>query len=76
MKFLEKDELAHFHGQAESMRPFEHIMKWNRSFTIRDYALKSMEQMVRARAQNIKSGWKSIFVVVSRFPSSFFIFFS
>jgi len=66
MKFLEKDELAHFHGQAESMRPFEYIVKHNRSFTIRDYALKSLEQMIRARAQNIKSGWKSIFVVVSR----------
>jgi len=66
MKFLEKDELAHFHGQAESLRPFEYIVKFNRSFTIRDYALKSIEQMVRARAPNIKSGWKSILVVVSR----------
>lgn len=66
MKFLERDELGHYHTQTEFFKPFESIMKHSKSPAIREFALKSIEQMIRARASNIKSGWKSIFLIYSR----------
>ncbi|TMS16212.1 Brefeldin A-inhibited guanine nucleotide-exchange protein 1 [Larimichthys crocea] len=41
MKFLEKGELANFRFQKDFLRPFEHIMKKNRSPTIRDMVVRS-----------------------------------
>ena len=67
MKFLERDELGHYHTQTEFLKPFEVIMKHSKSVAIREFALKSLEQMIRARAKNIKSGWKSIFLIYSRY---------
>ncbi|XP_041422402.1 brefeldin A-inhibited guanine nucleotide-exchange protein 1 isoform X1 [Xenopus laevis] len=63
MKFLEKGELAHFRFQKDFLRPFEHIMKKNRSPTIRDMVVRCIAQMVNSQAANIRSGWKNIFSV-------------
>ncbi|KAM4622378.1 brefeldin A-inhibited guanine nucleotide-exchange protein 2 [Discoglossus pictus] len=63
MKFLEKDELANFRFQKDFLRPFEHIMKKNRSPTIRDMVIRCIAQMVNTQAGNIRSGWKNIFAV-------------
>ncbi|XP_061487342.1 brefeldin A-inhibited guanine nucleotide-exchange protein 2 isoform X2 [Rhineura floridana] len=63
MKFLEKGELANFRFQKDFLRPFEHIMKKNRSPTIRDMAIRCIAQMVNSQAANIRSGWKNIFTV-------------
>ncbi|XP_074643889.1 brefeldin A-inhibited guanine nucleotide-exchange protein 1-like [Tubulanus polymorphus] len=63
MKFLEKGEFAHFRFQKDFLRPFEHIMKKNRSPTIRDMVVRCVAQMVNSQAGNIKSGWKNIFSV-------------
>ncbi|XP_054960832.1 brefeldin A-inhibited guanine nucleotide-exchange protein 2 isoform X3 [Pan paniscus] len=63
MKFLEKGELANFRFQKDFLRPFEHIMKKNRSPTIRDMAIRCIAQMVNSQAANIRSGWKNIFAV-------------
>lgn len=63
MKFLEKGELANFRFQKDFLRPFEYIMKKNRSLTIRDMVVRCVEQMVNSQPQNIKSGWKNIFSV-------------
>ncbi|XP_053572906.1 brefeldin A-inhibited guanine nucleotide-exchange protein 2 [Bombina bombina] len=63
MKFLEKDELANFRFQKDFLRPFEHIMKKNRSPTIRDMVIRCISQMVNTQAGNIRSGWKNIFAV-------------
>ncbi|XP_053309569.1 brefeldin A-inhibited guanine nucleotide-exchange protein 2-like [Spea bombifrons] len=63
MKFLEKDELANFRFQKDFLRPFEHIMKKNRSPTIRDMVIRCIAQMVNSQAGNIRSGWKNIFAV-------------
>ncbi|KAM3923498.1 brefeldin A-inhibited guanine nucleotide-exchange protein 2 isoform 2-T2 [Leptodactylus fuscus] len=63
MKFLEKDELANFRFQKDFLRPFEHIMKKNRSPTIRDMVIRCLAQMVNMQAGNIRSGWKNIFAV-------------
>uniref|UniRef100_A0A8C0F9X6 ADP ribosylation factor guanine nucleotide exchange factor 1 n=1 Tax=Bubo bubo TaxID=30461 RepID=A0A8C0F9X6_BUBBB len=63
MKFLEKGELANFRFQKDFLRPFEHIMKRNRSPTIRDMVVRCIAQMVNSQAANIRSGWKNIFSV-------------
>ncbi|XP_041860724.1 brefeldin A-inhibited guanine nucleotide-exchange protein 2 [Melanotaenia boesemani] len=63
MKFLEKGELANFRFQKDFLRPFEHIMKKNRSPTIRDMVIRCVAQMVNSQTANIRSGWKNIFSV-------------
>lgn len=63
MKFLEKGEFSNFRFQKDFLRPFEHIMKRNRSPTIRDMVVRCVAQMVNSQAANIKSGWKNIFSV-------------
>lgn len=63
MKFIEKGEFANFRFQKDFLRPFEHIMKKNRSPTIRDMVVRCIAQMVNSQAKNIRSGWKNIFSV-------------
>lgn len=63
MKFIEKGEFSNFRFQKDFLRPFEHIMKKNRSPTIRDMVVRCVAQMVNSQAANIKSGWKNIFSV-------------
>ncbi|XP_064486890.1 brefeldin A-inhibited guanine nucleotide-exchange protein 1-like isoform X2 [Ornithodoros turicata] len=63
MKFIEKGEFTNFRFQKDFLRPFEHIMKRNRSPTIRDMVVRCVAQMVNSQAANIKSGWKNIFSV-------------
>nr|CAD7458237.1 unnamed protein product [Timema tahoe] len=63
MKFIEKGEFANFRFQKDFLRPFEHIMKKNRSSTIRDMVVRCVAQMVNSQAHNIRSGWKNIFSV-------------
>ncbi|CAG8632618.1 9478_t:CDS:2, partial [Ambispora leptoticha] len=69
MKFLERDELAHYNAQCEFIKPFEHIIKNTPSGGIHDLIISSLIQMISARANNIKSGWKSIFIVFGRAAS-------
>ncbi|KAF9433934.1 Brefeldin A-inhibited guanine nucleotide-exchange protein 2 [Entomortierella beljakovae] len=66
MKFLARDELAHFNTQNELLRPFEHIYKNNPSTAIHDLIIQSLKQMITARASNIRSGWKPMFGVFGR----------
>ncbi|XP_050545726.1 brefeldin A-inhibited guanine nucleotide-exchange protein 2 isoform X2 [Daktulosphaira vitifoliae] len=63
MKFIEKGEFANFKFQKDFLRPFEIIMKKNRSPTIRDMVVRCIAQMVNSQAANIRSGWKNIFGV-------------
>ena len=56
LKFLEKGELQNFHFQKDFLRPFEFIMKNNKSGQIRDMVVRCISQMVQSRASNIKSG--------------------
>lgn len=63
MKFIEKGEFSNFRFQKDFLRPFEHIMKKNRSPAIRDMVMRCVSQMVQSQALNIKSGWKNIFSV-------------
>ncbi|KAI8811067.1 hypothetical protein BJ742DRAFT_675206 [Cladochytrium replicatum] len=66
MKFLERDELAHYATQNDFLKSFEAIMKMNNHVVIRELILSSLSQMITARANSIRSGWKSIFVALAR----------
>lgn len=63
MKFLERGELANYSFQNDFLRPFVVVMRQSPSTEIRELIIRCMSQMVLARVCNIKSGWKSMFMV-------------
>lgn len=60
-KFLAKDELSNFSFQREFLRPFEVCFSRTKSDSTRELLLTCVSQMVLTHADNIKSGWKSVF---------------
>lgn len=69
MKFLERDELAHFHTNSEFLRPFEHISRKSPFLSVKELIIQSVSQMINARSANIKSGWSSIFNILKNIVS-------
>eukprot|EP00005_Dracoamoeba_jomungandri_P009246 CAMPEP_0174272842 /NCGR_PEP_ID=MMETSP0439-20130205/52542_1 /TAXON_ID=0 /ORGANISM="Stereomyxa ramosa, Strain Chinc5" /LENGTH=1663 /DNA_ID=CAMNT_0015363635 /DNA_START=248 /DNA_END=5239 /DNA_ORIENTATION=- len=65
MKFLEKEELSSYHFQKDFLKPFEVVVAEHTSKQIRDMIIRCLTHMIQAAAGNIKSGWKSIFSVLS-----------
>lgn len=65
LKFLDKDELRDFNFQRMFLKPFEVIIQGSRVVDIRELALQCVDQLILARASNIRSGWKSLFAVLS-----------
>ncbi|KLO19767.1 Sec7-domain-containing protein [Schizopora paradoxa] len=65
MRFLEKEELSHFKFQKDFLRPFEYTMIHNANPEIRDMVLTCLQQMIQARAHNLRSGWRTMFGVFS-----------
>ncbi|KAF8265707.1 hypothetical protein EI94DRAFT_1734979 [Lactarius quietus] len=65
MRFLEKEELTHFKFQKDFLRPFEYTMTHNANPDIRDMVLQCLQQMIQARVQNMRSGWRTMFGVFS-----------
>ncbi|GAA5875344.1 hypothetical protein JCM3774_005784 [Rhodotorula dairenensis] len=63
MRFLEKEELANFKFQKDFLKPFEYAMIHNPNPDARDMVLQCLHQMVQARAQNMRSGWRTMFGV-------------
>ncbi|KAF7301642.1 Guanine nucleotide exchange factor [Mycena indigotica] len=63
MRFLEKEELPHFKFQKDFLKPFEHTMIHNNNPDIRDMVLQCLQQMIQARVQNMRSGWRTMFGV-------------
>jgi brefeldin A-inhibited guanine nucleotide-exchange protein len=66
MKFLEKDELANFKFQKDFLKPFEYILAHNPSVAVKDLVLQCLRQMIQARGDKIKSGWKTMFGVFAK----------
>jgi len=64
-KFLEKDELANFNFQKEFFRPFEFIVAARTSADSCEMVIQCLLKMIQTRSNNIKSGWKSIFTILS-----------
>ncbi|KAM7258168.1 hypothetical protein ACFE04_013909 [Oxalis oulophora] len=63
MKFLEREELANYNFQNEFLRPFVIVMQKSNSAEIRELIVRCISQMVLSRVSNVKSGWKSVFLV-------------
>ncbi|DBA82002.1 TPA: hypothetical protein ACH3X1_007704 [Trebouxia sp. C0004] len=63
MKFLERDELANYSFQNDFMKPFVIVMRQSKAVEIRELIIRCVSQMVLARVGNVKSGWKSMFMV-------------
>jgi brefeldin A-inhibited guanine nucleotide-exchange protein len=63
MKFLERDELANYTFQNDFLRPFVVLMRRSRAAEIRELVVRCVSQMVLARVANVRSGWKSVFMV-------------
>lgn len=63
IKFLERDELANYTFQNDFLRPFVMLVRRSKSPEIKELIIRCVSQMVLARYANIKSGWKSVFMV-------------
>ncbi|PKA56563.1 Brefeldin A-inhibited guanine nucleotide-exchange protein 1 [Apostasia shenzhenica] len=63
MKFLEREELANYNFQNEFLKPFVVVMQKSTSSEIRELIVRCISQMVLSRVGNVKSGWKSVFMV-------------
>nr|XP_009612459.1 brefeldin A-inhibited guanine nucleotide-exchange protein 1 [Nicotiana tomentosiformis] len=63
MKFLEREELANYNFQNEFLKPFVIVMQKSNSAEIRELIVRCISQMVLSRVNNVKSGWKSVFMV-------------
>ncbi|KAG6385340.1 hypothetical protein SASPL_154173 [Salvia splendens] len=63
MKVLEREELANFNFQNEFMKPFTIVMCKSSAVEIRELIIRCVSQVVLSQVNNVKSGWKSIFMV-------------
>ena len=71
MRFMELEELPGFKFQKDFLKPFEHVMANSSAVTVKDMALRCLIQMIQARGDNIRSGWKTmfgVFTVAAREP--------
>ncbi|GKY96543.1 hypothetical protein MPSEU_000613900 [Mayamaea pseudoterrestris] len=66
-KFLEKPELAEFNFQRMFMNPFLVVMEnENSKPEIREMVLQVIDNTIRTRSRNLRSGWKVIFSIIKR----------
>ncbi|KAF2089522.1 hypothetical protein K490DRAFT_63660 [Saccharata proteae CBS 121410] len=63
MKFMEIEELPGFKFQKDFLKPFEHIIKNTNVVMVKDMVLRCLIQMIQARGENIRSGWRTMFAV-------------
>lgn len=63
MRFMEIEELAGFKFQKDFLKPFEHVLANSHNVTVKDMVLRCLIQMIQARGDNIRSGWRTMFGV-------------
>ena len=71
MRFMEIEELPGFKFQKDFLKPFEHVIANSSAVTVKDMVLRCLIQMIQARGENIRSGWKTmfgVFTVAAREP--------
>lgn len=61
IRFLDKEELPGFKFQKDFLKPFEHIINNATVVQVKEIVLHSLLQMIQARGENIRSGWRTIF---------------
>lgn len=65
IRFFDLEELSHFKFQKEFLEPFAYVMANNSNVTVKDMVLQCLQQMVLAKSDRIKSGWKTMFATFS-----------
>lgn len=71
MRFMEIEELPGFKFQKDFLKPFEHVMSNSSNLRVKELILRCLIQMILARGENIRSGWRTmfgIFTVAARDP--------
>ncbi|KAI9681581.1 MAG: guanine nucleotide exchange protein for ADP-robosylation factor [Trizodia sp. TS-e1964] len=71
MRFLEIEELPGFKFQKDFLKPFEHVITNSGVVPVKDMVLRCLIQMIQARGDNIRSGWRTmfgVFTVAAREP--------
>jgi len=72
MRFMEIEELPGFKFQKDFLKPFEHVMSNSNNIHVKDMSLRCLIQMIQAKGENIRSGWRTMFgafTVAARDPS-------
>jgi hypothetical protein len=67
-KFLERPELANMSFQNDFLKPFVVVMRQSGAKEIRELIIRQVSRMVLSQVANIKSGWKSMFMVLFCLP--------
>jgi brefeldin A-inhibited guanine nucleotide-exchange protein len=76
MRFMEIGELPGFKFQKDFLKPFEHVMANSTTAAVKDMILRCLIQMIQARGDNIRSGWKTmfgVFTIAAREPYGKFL---
>lgn len=71
IRFLEIEELPGFKFQKDFLKPFEHVMSNSTNIRVKDMILSCLIQMIQAKGENIRSGWRTmfgVFTVAAREP--------
>ncbi|KAG8627086.1 hypothetical protein KVT40_004569 [Elsinoe batatas] len=63
MQFMQIEELPGFKFQKDFLKPFEHILSNATQVPVKDMVLRCLIQMIQARGDNIRSGWRTMFGV-------------
>ncbi|CAG8962289.1 hypothetical protein HYFRA_00005344, partial [Hymenoscyphus fraxineus] len=63
MRFMEIEELPGFKFQKDFLKPFEYVMSNSNVVAVKDMTLRCLIQMIQARGENIRSGWRTMFGV-------------
>lgn len=65
IRFLDLEELPGFQFQKDFLKPFEHIIAHTSVVQVKEIVILSLVQLIQARGNNIRSGWKTIFGVLT-----------
>ncbi|GAB7359096.1 hypothetical protein MBLNU230_g5167t1 [Neophaeotheca triangularis] len=71
MRFMEIEELPGFKFQKDFLKPFELILANASQVNVKDLVLRCLIQMIQARGDMIRSGWRTmfgVFTVAAREP--------
>ncbi|KAF2101444.1 hypothetical protein NA57DRAFT_34108 [Rhizodiscina lignyota] len=71
MRFMEIEELPGFKFQKDFLKPFEHVIGNSSVVPVKDMVLRCLIQMIQARGEMIRSGWRTmfgVFTVAAREP--------
>ena len=63
IRFFDLDELSFFMFQKDFLKPFEYVMGHNDNTQVCDMVLQCLKQMVLAKSEKIKSGWRTMFSI-------------